>query len=163
MPILFILLCLFGLVYLEFSILVKLSTTLGILPTLAIVFGAGILGAWIAKWQGLRALLRVQDQVQQGIVPTRSLGDGVLILVAAFLLLLPGVVSDILGITLLIPPIRKLVLAGFRHWFANHVRVQSSAHWQTTNGPLPGDDTVRDRSTIVEARVIEAHVVDEEK
>src|SRR5688572_23913580 len=98
MPLLFLLLCLLGLVYLEFSILVKLSTALGIVPTLAIVFGAGIVGAWIAKWQGLRALLRVQSEIGQGIVPARTIGDGALILVAAFLLLLPGVISDILGI-----------------------------------------------------------------
>jgi UPF0716 protein FxsA len=163
MPILFILLCFLSLVYLEFSILVKLSTTLGILPTLAIVFGAGIVGAWIAKWQGLRALFRVQDQLQQGVVPTRTLGDGALILVAAFLLVLPGVVSDILGITLLIPPVRKMVLAGFRHWFANHVHVQSSTQWHTNSGSFPGEHPRRGHSTVVEGRVIEAHVVDEEK
>ena len=163
MPLLFILFCFLGLVYLEFSILVKLSTSLGILPTLAIVFGAGIVGAWIAKWQGLRALLRVQNEISHGVVPARTLGDGALILVAALLLLLPGVISDFLGILLLIPPIRKGVLAGLRHWLARNVHVQTNGRWHTINGPLPGDDTVRERSTVVEARVIEARVVDEDQ
>jgi UPF0716 protein FxsA len=163
MPLLFILLCLLGLVYLEFSILLQLSDSLGILPTLAIVFGAGIVGAWIAKWQGLRALLRVQNEITQGVVPGRTLGDGALILVAALLLLLPGVISDVLGITLLIPPIRHGILAVLRHSLARNVQVQTNGRWHTINGPLPGDDTVRERSTVVEARVIEARVVDDEK
>ena len=161
MPLLFILLCFLGLVYLEFSLLVKMSASLGILPTLAIVFGAGIIGAWIAKWQGVRALLRVQNEVRQGVVPARTIGDGALILVAAFLLLLPGVISDMLGIALLIPPVRTAVLVGLRHWFSNRVRVETTGFWRVSEGKLPGDDTVRDPSTVVEARVIETRVEDE--
>ena len=163
MPLLAIPLTFLALIILELWILVKLGSTFGILPTIALVIGAGIVGAWIAKWQGLHAILRVQNEMRQGIVPTRTIGDGALILVAGIFLLLPGVISDVLGIALLIPPVRKAVMFGIRHWFANHVRVQASGFWPTSGGQFTGSDTVRGSSTIVDARVIDSRVVDEEK
>lgn len=167
MPLLLIPLSLLALVILELWILFELSGAMGFFRTLVLVFGAGIVGAWIAKWQGFHAILRVQNEMRQGVVPTRTIGDGALILVAGILLLLPGVISDILGIALLIPPVRKLVMLGVRRWFTNHVRLQTSGFWQATSGRFPrentapGEDTVRGSSTVVDARVIDAHVVDE--
>ncbi len=163
MPLLLIPLLFVALLILELWILFQMSSSIGFLETLALVFGAGIVGAWIAKWQGLHAILRVQNEMRQGVVPTRTIGDGALILVAGILLLLPGVISDILGISLLIPPVRKLVMLGIRHWFTKHVRVQTSGFWPTAGSQLPGEDTVKGSSTIVDARVIEARVVDEGK
>lgn len=162
MPLLAIPLTFLALVVLELWILVKLGSTIGILQTILLVLGAGIIGAWIAKWQGLHAILRVQNELRQGVVPTRTIGDGALILVAGLLLLLPGVISDVLGIALLIPPIRHLAMFGIRNWFSKNVRVQTTAFWPAGSGKLPGDDTVRGSSTIVDAKVIESHVVEEE-
>ena len=161
MPLLAIPLTFLGLIVLELWILVKLGSTFGILPTILLVLGAGIVGAWIAKWQGLHAILRVQSELRQGVVPTRTIGDGALILVAGILLLLPGVISDVLGIALLIPPIRHLAMFGIRNWFSKNVRVQTTAFWPAGSGKIPGDDTVRGSSTIVDAKVIESHVVEE--
>lgn len=150
-------LILLALVVLELWVLVKLGSILGILPTIALVLGAGIVGAWIAKWQGLQAILRVQNELRQGVVPTRTIGDGALILVAGMLLLLPGVISDVLGIGLLIPPVRRLMILGIRTWVSKRVRVQTTSYWAGR-----GDDPARDPSTIVEARVIETKVQDDE-
>lgn len=147
----------------ELWLLFKLSDAFGFLTTLVIVFGTGILGAWLAKWQGLQAIIRLQNEIRQGALPAEAIGDGALIFIAGILLITPGTISDVAGLLLLIPPIRKAVLAGLRYWFANHVRVQSTGFWQVSDGKLPGDDTVRDPSTVVEARVIETHVVDDEK
>lgn len=147
----------------ELWLLFQLSDVFGFFTTLVIVFGTGILGAWLAKWQGLQAIIRLQNDIRQGAMPAQAIGDGALILVAGVLLITPGVLSDFAGLLLLIPPFRKLVLAGVSRWFASHVRVQTTGFWQATDGTLPGDDTVRDPSTVVEARVIDSHVVDEEK
>jgi UPF0716 protein FxsA len=162
MPLLAIPLTFLGLVVLELWILFQLSDAIGFFETLLLVFSAGIIGAWIAKWQGLYAILRVQNELRQGVVPTRTIGDGALILVAGILLLLPGVISDVLGIALLIPPIRHLVMFGIRNWFSKNVRVQTTAFWPAGSGKFPGDDTVRGSSTIVDAKVIESHVVEED-
>ena len=146
---------------LELWLLFQLNDVFGFLTTLAIVFGTGILGAWLAKWQGLQAIIRLQNEMRQGMLPAQAIGDGALILVAGILLITPGVISDMLGLALLIPPIRKLVMAGLRRWFTNHVRVQTSGFWQATSGQFPGDETVRGSSTVIDARVIDSHIVDE--
>ncbi len=161
MPLLLIPLSLLALIVLELWILVQLSGAIGFFQTLLLVFGAGIAGAWIAKWQGLYAILRVQNEMRQGVLPTSTIGDGALILLAGILLLLPGIISDALGLLLLMPPVRKLVRRALRHWFTNHVRVQTSGFWSTTGGTFPGEDTVRGSSTIVDAKVIESRVVEE--
>jgi UPF0716 protein FxsA len=145
----------------ELWLLFKLNGVFGFLPTVLLVFGTGILGAWLAKWQGLQAIIRLQNEIRQGVMPAQAIGDGALILVAGVLLITPGALSDVAGILLLIPPVRKIVLAGVSRWFANHVRVQTTGFWQVSDGRLPGDDTVRDPSTVVEARVIETKVEDE--
>ena len=158
MPLLLIPLSLLALVVLELWLLVQMSDAMGFFRTLALIFGAGIVGAWIARWQGFQAITRLQRDVQQGVLPARAIGDGALILLAGFLLILPGVISDILGLLLLIPPVRKLVMIAVRSWFVKHVRVQTHGVWQTK---MPGDDTVRNSSTVVDAKVIESHVVDD--
>jgi UPF0716 protein FxsA len=145
----------------ELWLLFQLSDAFGFFTTLFIVFGTGILGAWLAKWQGLQAIIRLQNEIRQGAMPAQAIGDGALILVAGVLLITPGVLSDIAGLLLLIPPFRKLVLLGVSRWFARHVRVQTTGFWQVSDGKLPGDDTVRDPSTVVEARVIDSRVVED--
>jgi UPF0716 protein FxsA len=147
----------------ELWLLFQLNGVFGFLPTVLLVFGTGILGAWLAKWQGLQAIIRLQNEIRQGVMPAQAIGDGALILVAGVLLITPGAISDVAGLLLLVPPFRKFVLAGVSRWFANHVRVQTTGFWQATDGKLPGDDTVRDPSTVVEARVIDSHVVEDDR
>ena len=143
---------------LELWLLFQLSAAFGFFTTLAIVFGTGFLGAWLAKWQGLQTLVRMQNEMRQGVLPAQAIGEGALILVAGILLITPGVISDGLGLALLIPPFRRLTLLGVRRWFANHVRVQASGFWQVTDGGFHSGDTVRDVSTVVDARVIDTEV-----
>ncbi|WP_168205467.1 FxsA family protein [Bythopirellula goksoeyrii] len=140
----------------ELWLLVQLSGVFGFWTTIAVVLATGIAGAALARWQGFQALNRMQSEMQQGMLPAKALGDGALILVAGLLLITPGVLTDIFGLSLLIPPLRSLVMKGVRHWFAKNVRVQSVNVWDGT-----GEDTVRGNSTVVEGRVIDAHVVDE--
>ena len=90
------------------------------------------------------------------MLPAKALGDGALLLVAGLLLITPGILTDCLGLSLLIPPFRSLVMKGVKLWLAKNVRVQSVNFWDGT-----GEDTVRGNSTVVDARVIDAHVVEE--
>ena len=79
---------------------------------IAMVVLTGIAGAVLARWQGLRALQRIQDDLQAGRMPADAVVDGVLILVAGILLVTPGVITDIVGVALLIPPLRSLMKRG---------------------------------------------------
>jgi UPF0716 protein FxsA len=110
------LLLLFTLVPLvELFLLVKLGTVIGIGATVLIVICTGVLGAWLARWQGLGVLRRLTEDLNQGRLPADTLIDGLLILIAGAVLLTPGLITDALGFLLLVPQgraaVRKMVAA----------------------------------------------------
>jgi UPF0716 protein FxsA len=95
----------------ELTVLVRVAGEIGVLETIALLVLVGIFGWWLCKQQGLGVLRRVQDATARGEVPSRELADGGLIALGGLLLLVPGFVSDILGILLLLPPTRAVVRA----------------------------------------------------
>ena len=99
----------------ELYLLITIGGFIGVAPTIAIVIGTGVLGAWLARWQGLTVLRRISDEMAAGRLPTDALIDGLLVLVAAAVLLTPGLITDTLGFILLIPgsraSVRKVVAA----------------------------------------------------
>src|SRR5262249_37383132 len=92
------------------------------LPVLIVLVDA-VLGAVLVRWQGLRTLNRIQEDLAAGRMPGDSLVDGLLVLVAAVLLITPGVLTDVAGFALLIPPVRHLVKRGAKAWLARRVEV----------------------------------------
>ena len=152
LPILFFLFTAIPLV--ELWLLFRLSGIFGFWTTIGLVLGTGLAGAMLARWQGWRAVVRVRSQMRQGILPAGAIGDGLLILGAGLLLVTPGVLTDILGLALLVPPLRSLILAGIRRWLARHARIEAAREgttlrWESSvwsHGPGP------DR--VVDARVI---------
>jgi UPF0716 protein FxsA len=101
----------------ELFLLVKLGTVIGIGATVLIVICTGILGAWLARWQGLGVLRRLTEDMNQGRLPADALIDGLLILIAGAVLLTPGLITDGLGFLLLVPQgravVRRLITARF--------------------------------------------------
>jgi len=94
---------------LELFLLVKLGTVVGVGPTIALVIFTGVLGAWLARQQGLGVLRRLRAELEAGRLPAGALIDGLLILVAGAVLLTPGLLTDALGFVLLVPPSRAVV------------------------------------------------------
>ncbi len=92
----------------EIAAFVAVGSKIGILPTIGLVVLSGVVGAVLLRIQGFGVLSRIREQVEAGRDPSRELAHGVMILVAAILLLIPGFVTDIVGILLFIPPIRDL-------------------------------------------------------
>lgn len=102
--------CLFVLVpLLELALLLQVGRWVGVLPTVIIVAVTGILGAWLARTEGLRTLARFQAELARGRMPGGALMDGAAILVGGAFLLTPGVLTDIVGFSLLFPPTRRLL------------------------------------------------------
>lgn len=91
----------------ELLVLIPIAQNIGLWPTIAVVLVTAIAGAWLAKVQGLGAWKRLQNDLAQGRLPGDSLLDGILILVACTLLVTPGVLTDVVGIGLLLPFTRK--------------------------------------------------------
>lgn len=98
---LFIFLTIFPLV--ELTLLLLLGHYTNVTTTVAFVLITGLVGAIMLRWQGLQAWRRVQEDLAARRMPTESLVDGLLIVFASLLLITPGVLTDLVGITLLIP------------------------------------------------------------
>ena len=93
----------------ELYLLIRIGRVIGVVPTIAIVVVTGALGAALARHQGLGVLRRLQEDLVAGRPPTGALVDGLLILVAAAMLLTPGLITDAVGFLLLVPAGRKVV------------------------------------------------------
>lgn len=93
----------------EIAGFVVVGRALGLWWTLGLVIGTGLLGAFLMRQQGLHLLKKLSEQSQQGQIPASSVIDGAMIVVAGILLLLPGFVTDIIGIALFIPFVRRLL------------------------------------------------------
>jgi UPF0716 protein FxsA len=119
-------LALLGLVFLavpavELWVLILLNRRMGLGPTLAILLTTGLLGFWLAKWQGWRTVQRIQRELATGQVPSAAVMDGVLILVAGLLLVTPGFITDVVGFLLLLPPTRYVVRRLLLRWCRRHL------------------------------------------
>src|SRR5690606_34627454 len=133
----------------EIAIFIKVGQTIGLLPTLALVIGAAILGAVLLRQQGLSVLTRLRSNVSSGQLPGRSIADAMMIGLAALLLVLPGFLSDVVALALLLPPVRGWIYAGLA---SRLTVVSASASYRSTRqaenprmgGPgtidLDGDD-----------------------
>ena len=102
----------------EIYILMKLGAHFGIGTTLFIVIGTGVLGAYLARLEGYRVLFRIQQETRTGHMPTEGLIDAALIFVAGVVLLTPGLITDILGFFVLIPPTRAIC----KRWIVRKIK-----------------------------------------
>ncbi len=93
----------------ELYLLIRLGTYVGAVDTIAIVIGTGVVGGLLAKSQGLAVLDRMRAELNQGRLPAESLFDGLLILMAGAMLVTPGLLTDGLGLLLLIPWSRQAI------------------------------------------------------
>ncbi len=102
----------------ELTILIPIGQALGTLPTVALVLGTAVVGGTLAKQQGLAIWRRIQQQLANGQLPSDSLLDGLAVIVAGAFLMTPGVLTDVAGISLLIPVLRSPLKA----WLKTHVQ-----------------------------------------
>lgn len=93
--------------------------------SVAIVLITGCVGAWLARWQGLNAIQRIREQLAAGAMPTESLMDGAFILVAGAFLLTPGVLTDAVGMSMMVPACRRWYKARLTDWIKGHFQIAS--------------------------------------
>ncbi len=99
----------------ELAVIIQVGHVIGTWNTIAVLLVVSFGGAWLVKREGLTVARRFRQQMEAGHVPSRELADGVLILFAGALLLTPGFVTDVLGLLLLLPPVRSAVRATAMH------------------------------------------------
>lgn len=141
----------------ELILLLYVGSKIGWLATVGIVILTGIVGAALARWQGVKALTRVQRRISRGQVPGDELFDGVLILVAGVLLVTPGILTDLTGFALLTPPLRNAIKGMLRRWAKKNIEVRTTSaptqFWSNSAPPQYRDE-------IIDAEVVETRVVD---
>ncbi|MFS0822431.1 FxsA family protein [Bacillus sp. 1P02SD] len=101
---------------LEISVLIFSGKTIGIPFTLLLIILTGVIGAWLAKKQGLETIRRARQQMDLGQVPGEAIMDGICILIGAVLLLTPGYITDLAGLLLLLPVTRNFIKPIIANW-----------------------------------------------
>lgn len=133
----------------ELWLLFQVKEQLGLLETLWLVILTGIVGASMAKRQGLMVLQELQEQSKQGIPPTQTLVEGVLVLVGGVLLVTPGILTDAFGFSLIIPFTRRVWAPIVRSWFGKRVTTNASFQYNTFEGfTTPQAESIQDNSEV---------------
>jgi UPF0716 protein FxsA len=126
----------------ELMLLIEIGARIGTLATVGLIVATGIAGASLARRQGLGVLRQLQEETNQGRLPAESLADGAFILVAAALLVTPGVLTDVFGFLCLIPATRRMGKRVLWSWFeraAREQRLRMEVHvagFSGENGPV---------------------------
>ncbi len=106
----------------ELALLIEVGRHIGTAATIGLVLGTGIFGAVAVRTQGLSVVRRIQSDLNRGQVPAEGLIDGVMVFAGGVLLLAPGLLTDILGIVLVIPVTRRAIKLGLRRLLERWIR-----------------------------------------
>jgi UPF0716 protein FxsA len=125
MPIFLVLL---GLPLVEIALFVLVGQAIGLWPTLALVVLAAVAGMLLVRVNGLQALMRMRASVEAGEDPVGPMAHGALVVLAGVLLILPGFFTDALGLLLLVPPLRTVLIARVGARVRARAAMRSSPH-----------------------------------
>lgn len=91
----------------ELYLLITIGNVMGLVPTIALVAATGFAGAWLAKREGRKALANYQESLAKGQLPEDGIVSGLLLLAGGVMLITPGVLTDVFGLAMMVPPIRR--------------------------------------------------------
>ncbi len=140
----------------ELFFFLLIGQEIGIIATFGIILLTGVLGATLARRQGLKTLAKYREAVAAGRLPHEAVVDGLLIFAAGTLLLTPGFFTDTIGFLLLVPGVRGLVRKRLEKSLRERIHIVVPGAAQT--GPMPKAHGVAHGGVItVEAEVVESH------
>ncbi len=133
----------------DLFLLLWISKLTGLPATIGLVIITGVIGASLARRQGSQVKGQIKDRLQQQQMPADLLGDGAMIMFAAGLLLTPGLLTDLLGFSLLLP-------AG-RAFYKRIVADRFKSSFQVHQFPMPGQPQPHQPN---DPNIIDGEVVD---
>lgn len=141
----------------EIWLLIQIGSVIHLGPTIALVLLTGFAGAALARREGARAWFRIQEAMGRGELPGLAMLEAVLVFVAGLLLVTPGVITDCVGLLLLLPPVRAWTARRLAAYFSQRVVVAGPGiHMHFGGRPLhdppPGDPAADDDIIDVEFR-----------
>jgi UPF0716 protein FxsA len=118
----------------ELLVVIKVAEAIGILLTILLLVAGWPVGIWIARAEGRLAWRRLSEAVAAGRPPGREVIDGALALVGSVLVIIPGFITDVIGLLMLAPPTRALARGAIARNFQSRL-VVAATRW----GNGPGD------------------------
>lgn len=122
----------------EIAAFVSIGGRIGLLPTFLVILGTAAFGIWLLRSRGFRSAGQMQHGLNLVRTGAGQIADDVLILLAALLLIMPGFLTDFVGLLLLIPPVRGLIKLWIAARFAGGLNVRMNTPFGQT-GPQGGD------------------------
>ncbi|MDH3199366.1 MAG: FxsA family protein [Myxococcales bacterium] len=126
----------------ELYLLIAIGRFLGPVPTIGLVLVTGALGAWFARLEGARVIRRWQEALARQELPKDGVIDGLLIFVGGLMLITPGILTDIAGLSMVMPPTRRVIARFVRAWFERQIatgRVRAYGPSYASPRNRPGD------------------------
>ena len=143
---------------LEIYLLIEVGSLIGGFNTMLIVIITGIVGAALAKAQGLAVLYKIQNDLNLGQIPADQIIHGLLVFGGGLLLLTPGFVTDIIGLCMVAPGSRHLIVARAKHYFQNGIKngnIRFTTFGRTNSGGFYYSNTETQAHHVQDDNVIE--------
>jgi UPF0716 protein FxsA len=144
----------------ELTILIRIGQVTEWWVPILLVIATGIAGAALSRWQGLQVLERIREDARSGRVPADALIDAFLILLAGILLITPGIVTDLAGCALLIPPIRAIVKRAVAAWIKRKIEIRVGRVASQFKSPAADASQQRGHDEIIDVKVLNTRVED---
>jgi UPF0716 protein FxsA len=141
---------------LELYVFFKVSTAIGFFPALLLIIAGSALGVLVLRVAGLATVLRTRASLQRGELPAEQMFNGLVTAMGGVLMIVPGFISDVLGVLCLLPFTRHFLIRKVRE------RAQAQAMRQRAfadDMPSPGAPSQAYRAHVIEGEVIEGEVV----
>src|SRR5262245_56211775 len=117
----------------EVAVFIEAGRLIGVVPTILLTIGTAIAGSLLMRIQGFTVLHRLTQSLEKGEMPVTPVIDGIGILAAGILLMTPGLLTDIIGFMLFIPPLRR----GLAKWLFRRAIQSGTVHIRTYAGGKP--------------------------
>jgi len=122
----------------ELMLLIQIGTYLGATTTILIVIFTGILGAFLARLEGISTIYKIQNCLARGEMPGHEIINGIFILIGAAFLITPGVMTDVLGLSMLFPLSRNL----YSHLLFSHFKKKFKRQFNVIEIERVGDRNI---------------------
>jgi UPF0716 protein FxsA len=133
----------------ELWLLIEVGDEIGFWPLLGLLVASAFLGSAFAKREGLRVWTQYQEALLDGREPSEGVLEGVLVLLGGALLIVPGLLTDVLGLSLLIPWTRRWIASALRKRHASGEQV-FVRHFVVRPGHPPQRGGVRRPNDVIE-------------
>ncbi|GAA3549366.1 FxsA family protein [Zobellella aerophila] len=96
-----------GMTLLEIFVFIQVGSAIGAWTTIALIILTALVGINLVRHQGLKTMMDAQQKMNRGEAPAQEMLSGLMLGISGLLLLIPGFVSDLVGLALLLPPVRE--------------------------------------------------------